>query len=89
MKPCEACGRSHHVHTENDLSNCLMWANDDNRKLRAEVARLRELMTDVYRAAIAVPVVYRGDAIRWAKLCDRMLDELGEDPLSVLDREGE
>ena len=44
--------------------------------------RLRELLRDTYMAAISVPVMYRGDAIRWRSLCDRMLDELGSDPMA-------
>ena len=44
MKPCEVCGKSHHLHTENDLSNCLVWANDENRELKAEIERLRDII---------------------------------------------
>jgi len=50
-------------------------------ELEAEVERLRALVGDVYLAAINVPIVYRGDALRWASLCDRMLEEIGEDPM--------
>ena len=56
-------------------------------KAEAEVERLTALLTEVYKAAIQVPVVYRGDALRLMKLCDRMLDELGEDPITTATRE--
>lgn len=46
MKPCEVCGKSHHLHSENDLSKCLVWGNYENRKLKAEVKRLRMCLQD-------------------------------------------
>lgn len=56
MKNCEACGRSHHLHSENDLSNCLVWACDDVRRLRAEVDRLMDIVKQCPRCLVALKI---------------------------------
>lgn len=66
MEPCDVCGNNHHLHTENDLSNCLVWANDENRKLKAEIKRLN--------AALAVyedePYLCNADNEKVCRECD-------------------
>ena len=47
MKNCEVCGKSHHIHSENDLSNCLVWANDELRLSRAKVTELEAELSNV------------------------------------------
>ena len=67
MKSCEACGRSHHIHTENELSNCLVWANGEVRGLREMVDRLRKLCAD--RPMLHVPSQERDD---WVEKVDEV-----------------
>ena len=79
---CRKCGDrihmesgQHWVHTGTGSMYCETLAEPGNTQ------DYHSLITDIYMAMICTPVVYRGDALRWRSLCDRMLDVIGEDPL--------
>jgi hypothetical protein len=60
---------------EIDRLNMLLVGADCER------LKILGLLREAYMAAISTPVMYRGDALRWRDLCDRMLEVIGVDPI--------
>jgi len=75
MKNCEVCGKSHHAHTENDLSNCLVWANDETRRLKEEVEWLGKHRAECkrrYQERVQEVLTLKAEVKRLKKLCHSM-----------------